>query len=340
VTPDLETSKEIPSGHGPNGQGLTRSALSVHAALALVQVAFGTLPIEGKIVMNPPYNVSPEALAMMRILGGALVFVPAYALSAQAPKVTGFRDRVALVLLAIFGVALNQALYLRGLSRTSPVSATLLVATIPVFTALFAVFAGRDRMTVRTAVGLLLAVFGVVVLSGFAVPKQGDLFVLLNAASYAVYVVFSKSSLMRHGTLAVMAWVFGAATILFAPIGALALVHDVPHWSIGAYGFVAFVVLVPTVLAYGVNAWAMGRATPTLVSIYIYLQPLVVIMLSTLQLGQTPPIASLFGGLFILAGVTTVALFRSSGSTFGASGRLRRPSPQTPDGSRPRTNHR
>lgn len=248
---------------------------------------------------------------MMRILGGALVFVPAYAFSRQTPKVGVLRDRFTLVLLAIFGVALNQALFLRGLSRTSPVSATLLVATIPVFTALFAVFAGRDRLTPRTAVGLLFAVFGVVVLSRFAVPKQGDLFVLLNAASYAIYVVFSKSSLTRYGTLAVMAWVFGAATILFAPIGALALVRDVPHWSLGAFGYVAFVVLVPTVLAYGANAWAMGRATPTLVTIYIYFQPLVVIALSTLQLGQTPPLASLFGGLFILAGVTTVALRRS-----------------------------
>ena len=309
MTGDLDSSKE-----NPNGQATSRSTPAVHAALFVVQLAFGTLPVEGKIVMNPPFNVSPEALAMMRILGGALVFVPAYIFSPQArhsSKVATFRNRFTLVLLAIFGVALNQALFLRGLSRTSPVSATLLVATIPVFTAMIAVVAGRDRMNLRTAVGMVFAVLGVLVLSGFAVPKSGDLFVLLNAASYAIYVVFSKSSVTQHGTLAVMAWIFGAATILFAPIGASALVRDMPHWSAEAYGIVAFVVLVPTVLAYWLNAWALGRATPTLVTIYIYLQPLVVITLSTLQLGQTPPIASLFGGLFILAGVTTVALRKS-----------------------------
>ncbi len=308
MTRDLESSKE-----NPTGQGTSRSAPAVHAALFFVQLAFGTLPVEGKIVMSPPFSVSPQALAMMRILGGALVFVPAYAFSKQAPKVATLRDRFTLVLLAIFGVALNQALFLQGLSRTSPVSATLLVATIPVFTAIIAVLAGRDRMTLRTAVGLGLAVLGVLVLSHFALPKAGDLFVLLNAASYAVYVVFSKSSVMKHGTLAVMAWVFGAATILFAPIGALALVRDMPHWSAEAYGYVAFIVLVPTVLAYGVNAWALARATPTLVTIYIYFQPLVVITLSALQLGQIPQIISMFGGLFILAGVTTVALRKSPG---------------------------
>ncbi|HMY16918.1 MAG TPA: DMT family transporter [Polyangium sp.] len=289
----------------------SRPTVAVHAALLLVQIAFGTLPVEGKIVMSPPHNVAPQALAMMRILGGALAFVLAYSLSPSAPKVSSWRDRFELALLAIFGVALNQALFLYGLSRTSPVSATLLIATIPVFTNVIAVLAGRDRMTPRTAVGLGLAIFGVVVLSGFAIPATGDLFVLLNAASYAVYVVFSKSSLARHGTLAAMAWIFGAATILFAPLGGSILVHDVQHWSLEAFAYVAFVVLVPTVLAYGLNAWALARANPALVTIYIYLQPLVVLVLSAVQLRQTPKIASLIGGLFILAGVTTVAILKS-----------------------------
>jgi len=80
VTPDLETSKET-----LEQPVLPRSTLSVHATLALVQVAFGTLPIEGKIVMSPPYSVSPEALEMVRILGGAQVFATAYVFSGAAP---------------------------------------------------------------------------------------------------------------------------------------------------------------------------------------------------------------------------------------------------------------
>jgi drug/metabolite transporter (DMT)-like permease len=310
MTSALETAKD-----GPKVEASLHQMLPVHLALLLVQVAFGTLPVEGKIAMNPPYSVAPEALAMMRLLGGTLAFVPTYLFSSQAPRIASFRDGLAMVALAIFGVALNQALFLYGLSHTSPMSATLLVATIPIFTALIAVVARRDRMTLQTGVGLALAVFGVLVLSNFSVPKSGDLFVLLNAASYAIYVVFSKSALARYGTLTVMAWVFGAATILFAPIGGLTLLHDAPRWSSGAWGYVAFVVLVPTVLAYALNAWALERATPTLVTIYIYFQPLIVLTLSTLQLHQTPKLASLFGGLFILAGVTTVALRKPPSSS-------------------------
>ncbi len=300
-----------------NGQDTPETRLSIHAALLVVQIAFGTLAVEGKIAMSPRFGVAPEALAMVRILGGAIVFVPAYlALRRKdaegAGGVDSWRDRGVLALLSLFGIVINQALFLRGLSMTSPVSATLLVATIPVFTAAIAVLTGRDRLNVRAALGFFLAAFGIAALSGFALPAPGDALVLLNALSYAVYVVYSKAALGRHGTLAVMAYVFGTGALLFAPIGAATLVRDAPRWSSGAIGLVAFVVLVPTVLAYGVNAWALRRASPTLVTIYVYLQPLFVVVLAALQLGQTPSALTLLGGAFILAGVTIVARGRAS----------------------------
>ena len=57
----------------------------------------------------------------------------------------------------------------------------------------------------------------------------------------------------------VVAWVFGCGVILFAPVGAVTLVREAPMWTSGAAGMVAFIVLVPTALAYSVNAWALRR---------------------------------------------------------------------------------
>jgi len=283
---------------------------SVHAALLLVQVAFGSLAVEGKLAMTPRHGVSPAALAMARILGAAAFFVALRALgraAGQAPGVTSWRDRAALGLLASFGIVLNQALFLAGLQRTSPLSATLLVAMIPVFTAIVAAAAGRERLTGRKLGGIALALLGVAVLSRFALPAAGDLMVLLNALSYAIYVVFAKGLLTRLGTQAVMAWVFGWGVVLFAPVGGAALVREAPGWSPAAAGLVAFIVGVPTVLGYGLNAWALRRASPTLVTIYIYLQPLVVALLAWVQLGQPLTVRALAAGLLILAGVTVVA---------------------------------
>jgi drug/metabolite transporter (DMT)-like permease len=289
------------------------SRASVHAALLLVQVAFGSLAVEGKLAMSPRFGVSPAALAMVRILGAALFFAAGLHLQrlidrrAAPPRVASWRDRLALAGLALFGIVLNQALFLAGLQRTTPISATLLVATIPVFSAAVAAVSGRERLTARGASGIALALLGIAVLSRFAIPEVGDLLVLLNAFSYAFYVVFAKGPLARYGTLPVMAWTFGFGALIFAPVGGVALVRDAPIWSPGAVALVAYVVGVPTVLAYGLNAWALRRAGPALVTIYIYLQPLIVVTLAWLQLGQPLEGRALVAGLLILGGVTVVA---------------------------------
>lgn len=278
----------------------------LHATLFVTQIAFASLAVEGKIAMAPPRSVSPFALAMTRILAGAIVFAIAARL-ARAPRVSSWADRGRLAMLSLFGIVINQALFLAGLSRTSPMSATLLVATIPVFTAAVAAIAGRGRITLRTAAGIALAILGIATLSGFKLPLRGDLFVMLNAASYAIYVVFAKDVLTKYGTWTVMAWVFGCGAFFFAPLGGLALVHDAPLWSASARWFVAYVVLVPTVIAYWLSGWALRRATPTLVTIYVYLQPIFVAVLAYLQLGQPVTLTTLLAGALIFGGVTVVA---------------------------------
>lgn len=291
-----------------------RSPGRVHAALVLVQVAFASLAVEGKLAMDPAHGVAPAALAMARIAGTAVVFVAAH-LALRTPRVHRWSDVGRLALLSLFGVVLNQALFLRGLHLTSPLAATLLVATIPVFTPLIAAAAGRDRFGARTGVGLALAVFGVAILSDFATPHAGDTLVLVNAACYSVYVVFARGVLERYGTVTVVAWVFGVGAVMFAPFGGLPLLDDAPRWSGETRALVAFVVLVPTIVAYSVNAWAMARARPGLVTIYVYLQPLVVAVLAWAQLGQPLAPRVVAAGLAILAGVGVVA----SGARNGAA---------------------
>ncbi|HVY45967.1 MAG TPA: DMT family transporter [Minicystis sp.] len=278
---------------------------AVHVVLANVQVAFASLAVEGKIAMNR-YGVSPAALAMTRIAGGAAVFMTLH-LASGSPRLRSIRDAAELALLAVFGIVLNQALFLAGLSRTQPMSATLLVATIPVFVASIAAATGREPLTRRTAAGIAVAFSGVFVLTGFAFPARGDLLVLLNALSYATYVVFAKGALERLGTATVVAWVFTFGAVLFAPFGGAALLREAPAWPAPALLLVGFIVLVPTVVAYSGSAWALERAPSTLVAVYVYLQPLVTATLAWIQLGTPPEARSGVAAGLILLGVTIVA---------------------------------
>nr|VFJ61238.1 MAG: Threonine/homoserine efflux transporter RhtA [Candidatus Kentron sp. FM]VFJ61764.1 MAG: Threonine/homoserine efflux transporter RhtA [Candidatus Kentron sp. FM]VFK13555.1 MAG: Threonine/homoserine efflux transporter RhtA [Candidatus Kentron sp. FM] len=278
---------------------------AVYGALLFVQVSIGSLHVEAKLVMGPDYGVSPFALAMLRIAGSAAVLVP-LALAMGRLRLPSLRDFGILTILAVLGVVSNQAFYLAGLNITSPISATLLVAMIPVFTVLIVAVTGRARPASRELVGIAIAVFGIAVLVDFALPRLGDTLVLLNAAVFALYVVYSKDILQRLGALTVMAWVFGISTVLFLPIGLRDVVVESPNWSGGAIGLVVYIVLVPTVFFYAANAWALRHATPGQVTVFMFLQPVITALLAWIQLGQTLSLQTLYAAILTMTGVGLV----------------------------------
>ncbi|MCB2264159.1 MAG: DMT family transporter [Candidatus Thiosymbion ectosymbiont of Robbea hypermnestra] len=268
--------------------------------------------MEAKLAMGVDYGVTPFALAMLRIAGSAAVFITIY-LAMGAFRMPSWRDFGALTVLAVLGIANNQALYLAGLNITSPISATLLVAMIPVFTLLIVTLTGRARLTLRQVSGTAIALFGIAILLGFTLPRLGDTLVLFNALSYALYVVYSKGIIERMGTLTVMAWIFGIATVIFLPIGAPEVVANAPGWSAGAMGLVAYIILVPTILAYAINAWALRHANPGHVTVYMFLQPAIVALLAWIQLEQTLSMQVLYAAILTMTGVGLVLTAKQQG---------------------------
>lgn len=284
-----------------------------HAALLVVQVAFASQAVEGKVAMLPRGQggeaIPPSALAMARMLGAALFF-QAFTRIARTLKPTTRRDQVELALLSIVGISLNQTLFLMGLRLTTPVSAALLSVTIPVFTAFIAVAFRYERPTWRLFFGLALALSGVVWLTGIRDLDRGAIIVTVNSLSYSVYLVFSRTVVQRLGALTVITWIFTWGAVLFAPLGVVALAQTVPHLTPRGAAFIAYILVMPTIVAYLANAWALGRSTASLVTIYIYLQPILAGLLAWVQLGQSPSARIFTAAVLILAGVTIVATRR------------------------------
>lgn len=275
-----------------------------HVALIIVQVAFAAGSVEGKLAMGREH-VTPFALAMARMLGAAIFFqLAGRAFGALSRTTLG--DQARLVGLSLLGVVVNQALFLLGLSMTSAFSATLLGATIPVFSAGFAILFGQERPSWQTAVGLTIAFSGVVWLTGIRRVDVGAVVVAVNCVAYSLYIVLGRSVIRRLGSVTVVTWMFTWGAVLFAPLGAPALVRGALSWSPRAWALVAFIIGVQTVLAYGLNAWALGRSTATIVTIYIYLQPLLAALLAWAQLGDRLTSRMVVACALIFAGVTVV----------------------------------
>ena len=281
-----------------------------HAALFVVQLAFASQTVEGKIAMRPVEagggGVDPFALAMARMLGGAAFFFGASRLLGPRPRLA-WKDHGQLAALAVIGIALNQTLFLMGLRLTSPVSAALLAVTIPVFTAVIAVLLGRERPSLRTFGGLAVALVGVLWLTGIRSIDRGAALVSLNSIFYSLYLVTAGPVIRRLGPLTVITWIFVWASLMFAPLGLPPLVAGMQSWTPRGWGFVLFIVAVPTIVAYSLNAYALGRTSPVVVTVYIYCQPIMAALLAWAQLGIVPEARTLGAAVLILVGVTIVA---------------------------------
>lgn len=280
-----------------------------HLALIAVQVMFGTWPIVGKVALSA---ISSSGLVALRVVGASIVFVLLQGKLGELRKLPR-KDLAFLTLCSMLGVAINQLLFVKGLSLTTVINAVLLGTTIPVFTLIVSIAFGYDRISLRRIAGILLAAIGVVYLvdpfrAHFASQTTaGNLLIVVCAFCYGAYIAISKDLFKRYGALNVITWMFAIGCLVTAPIGGYALSND-PLSTAGIWIWVAvaYIILVPTVAAYYLNAWALARVAPTTVATYIYLQPLIAFGLAPLLLGERLSSRTLIACILIFAGVGIV----------------------------------
>lgn len=285
------------------------SGAAPHFALIAVQVMFGTWPLVGKVALRA---ISSSGLVGLRIAGAAIVFVALRGKLRELPRLPG-RDLAMLTLCSMLGVVVNQLLFVKGLSLTTVINATLLGTTIPVFTLIVSILFGYDRISLRRVIGILLAMSGVVYLvdpwrAHFSPQTtSGNLLIVINSFCYGAYIAISKDLFKRYGALNVITWMFAIGCLVSAPIGGYALSHDnLSAAGIWIWVAVLYIILIPTVAAYYLNAWALTRVTPTTVATYIYLQPLIAFGLAPLLLGERLSPRTLIACLLIFVGVGVV----------------------------------
>ena len=269
--------------------GKTRDGYAPHVALFAVQVFFGSAPILGKFALTA---FPPLAIVGFRVAGAALSFGVLQKFGGRF-KLDKRRHYLYFALFACFGVIFNQLLFFKGLSLTTATNTSLLAVMIPVFAILVSVIIGNDKLTWLKILGTILAGGGVIYLidpanaSFSSATTQGDILIILNSMSYATYVAVSKKLITHYGALKSIAWLFLFASVVNVPIGLFSLsTIEVSQVGSSAWLALAATVVFPTILAYYWNAWALARVAPSVVAVYIYLQPLIGTLLAIFVLGE------------------------------------------------------
>jgi len=287
----------------------SKDSYAPHVALLAVQLMFGSAPILGKFAL---LAFPSSAIVGFRVGGAALAFylLQRFRGSLRLERRSHYLQFAAL---SFFGVILNQLLFFKGLSLTTATNTSLLAVMIPVFAILVSAAIGNDKLTWLKIVGVILACAGVIYLidprnaSFSAATTQGDVLIILNCLSYATYVAVSKKIISHYGALKSIAWIFLFGSIVNVPFGLISLsTVDLGAVAWQSWLALAAVVAFPTILAYYWNTWALARVEPSVVAVYIYLQPIIGTLSAIFLLGEAwkprifAAMALIFTGVFLV----------------------------------------
>lgn len=274
---------------------------TVLAVLALVQLFFATLAIAGKIALR---ELSSPALVLARVGGAALVFLVIHRLTTNE-RIRTRRDYLLLAFYSVLGVSLNQLLYLAGLERTTATTAQMFIVAGPAITLAVGMMRGVERGTPLKWIGILLAASGALTLVA-AVPannRLGNLFILANVVIYSIYLVLTRGIVQRYHPLTVITWIFAFGALALIPVGVAPLIRELPGLSRNGWLAVLWLIALPTVAAYYMNVWALLHVESSIVSSFVYLQPVLTALMAVSILGERPSARLIPSAVLIAAGV-------------------------------------
>ena len=287
--------------------------LAANAGAFVAAVLFGSSVVAVRVAVQ---EVPPLSLAVLRFGQGGLllVFVLLLVGGREVLRVKR-RDLPLLVLLgaiffAVFPVTFNASLRLIEASRGA-----LLLATIPLWSALLARISRSERLAPRQVVGVLISLAGV----GLALAERGvggqgglqtlagDALMLVTALCGAAYGVLAQRAFARYAALTVTAYAMVLGTLLLLPAAvAEGLVGVLPQLDRQTVALLVFLGVFGGALGFFFWTFALTRLTPTQVAVYINLNPLVAILLAAVLLAERLTIVFAMGFGAVLVGVLLV----------------------------------
>ena len=257
-------------------------------------------------------------MVTFRVLGGCLLFWIT-SLMVKHEHVP-LRDKLLFIGAAVFGLVTNQCCYTIGLSLTSPINASIVTTSMPIFAMLLAALILKEPITGKKAVGVLMGCSGALILiltsaahgSDKVGDIRGDLLCLGAQFSFALYLSLFSPLIRRYSVFTINKWMFLWATLLVLPFTWSHVIQTVSSpVPVRSWVEASYVVFFGTYIGYILTMIGQQTLRPTVVSVYNYVQPIVSVAVSILTgIGVLKPSHAL-AVVLVFSGVWLVTKSRS-----------------------------
>ena len=264
-----------------------KKPLMAHASMLTAEAIWGLMAPLGKDAMT--HGIDGISLVSFRVAGAALLFWVA-SLFAKREHVP-VRDILLFAGAAVLGIVCNQCLYTVGLSFTSPINASIVTTSMPIFAMVLSFFILREPITLRKAGGVAIGCSGAVILiltsmaatSDKVGDVRGDLMCMGAQLSFALYLSLYNRLIKRYHVVTVNKWMFAWAAVMVIPFTSSHLAA-LPWAAVPLKTWLetGYVVVFGTFVSYLLSIVSQRVLRPTVISVYNYVQPIVSVTVSVL----------------------------------------------------------
>ena len=261
-----------------------------------------------------PIYITPFGFILLRVLGAAILFwVVSFFIK---PEKIQKKDWPRLIACSFLGMVINMLAFFKGLELSTPVNSSVIITISPIIVFIFSAILLKEKIQFLKTIGIILGFMGAVILvlytskTGINAPNipLGNVLFIVNSFAYGLYLVLVKPLIEKYNIITLLKWLFLLAVFLNLPVTFNEFVSV--KWSVlpikDAVLPMLFVVVGTTFCTYLFNAYALRTLSPSTVSSFIYLQPIVGIVYAVSTKSDTLSLVSVTGMILIFIGIYLV----------------------------------